>query len=155
MYGRNELLEVLRRAKTLVSRAGNNFGWSGWNDAGDAIRQIDFKISLIETQPEPDPFVVADLFWPTGAMQELSIDSGWAHEFEDLAQQFESIAQRIRRDRNPHLVRRFDPRGGPIPLDKLGGLLHTRATHGTTQETWSSSRRIANKPRNGGHLSAG
>ena len=109
MYGRNELVAVLRRAKTLVSRAGNKFGWSRWNDADDAIREIDFKISLIETQPEPDLFVVGELFTPTGAMQELSIDSGWADEFEDLAQQFTSIAQQIARTESRSVCSKLSP----------------------------------------------
>ena len=120
MDGRTELLEVLRQAKALVSRPGNDFMWAGhWHDLDVAIREIDFKISLIETQPEPDAHVVGDLFLPTGAMQDLSIANGWGGEFMKLAEDFESVAQRIWRSRNPHLVRKLDPRGRPIPLDKL------------------------------------
>jgi len=148
MYGRDELVDVLRRAKTLVSRAGNNFGWSGWNDAGHAIREIDFKLSLIETQPEPDPLVVAELFLPTGPMQNVSIDSGWADEFEDLAEQFSSIAQRIARNRKPIRLQQsqpgpapvpFSPSGGPRPVDKL--VVHYTPEHGTEPYNKPGSRR--------------
>jgi hypothetical protein len=122
MYGRSELLEVLRRAKTLVSRTGNRFGWSRWNDADDAIREIDFKISLIGTQPEPDPFVVADLFVWTGPMEDLSIASGWVDDFEDLAQQFESVAQQVRRNRMPIRLQRSQPGAGPAPCSTGEGV---------------------------------
>jgi hypothetical protein len=120
MDGRTELLEVLRQAKALISCPGNDFvrAWP-WHDLDVAIREIDFKISLIETQPEPDTHVVGDLFVPTGVLQELSLANGWSGEFMKLAEDFESVAQRIWRSRNPHLVREFDPSGGPIPLDKL------------------------------------
>jgi hypothetical protein len=130
MDARTELSEVLRKAKALISRPGNDFVRAGhWHDLDVAIREIDFKISLIETQPEPDTRVVGGLFVPTGEMQELSLASGWGSEFLKLAEEFESVAQRIWRSRNPHLVREFDPRGGPIPLDKLR--VYYTPEHGT------------------------
>jgi hypothetical protein len=52
-------------------------------------------------------------------MQDLSLASRWAGEFLKLAEEFESVAQRIWSSRNPRLVRKFDPSGGLIPLDKL------------------------------------
>ena len=148
MHGRDELMDVLRQAKTLVSRAGNHFGWSRWNDADHAIREIDLKISLIETQPEPDPMVVAELFVPTGAMQDLSIDSGWADEFEDLAQRFSSIAEQIAHNRKPIRLLQsqpgqprapFSPGGGPRPVDKL--VVHYTPEHGTKPHNTPGSRR--------------
>jgi hypothetical protein len=149
MYGRDELVEVLRRAKTLVSSERNKFGWwGGWNDADDTIREIDFKISLIETQPEPDPFVVADLFVTTGPMLDLSIANGWTDEFDNLAEQFASIAQQIRRNRKPICLQQsqpgaapspFSPGGGARPVDKL--VVDYTPEHGTEPHNRAGSRR--------------
>ena len=89
------LLDVLQSAKELISRQGNDFSWSGWDNAAEALAEI----QGIEEQIANNDFsclrTVNVLFLPTGPMQELSISSGWADEFLGLAERFDEVIQRL------------------------------------------------------------
>jgi hypothetical protein len=70
---------VLRRTLQLVHLPDNNFIWSGWDSPEDAEREIRRAFSANATI----------FFLPTGPIQELSLDSGWAEEFLVLADYFD------------------------------------------------------------------
>ena len=78
------LLALLHEARLLVLRPGNDFIWSGWEDADDAVREIDGLIAAI-TAGSIDEHGISVIFAPTGAMQELSMSSGWSDEYLALA----------------------------------------------------------------------
>jgi len=74
--GKQMLLDVLRDAKILISRPGNDFVWSEWDSASAALAEI----QGIEEQIANNDFSRLShlelIFAPTGAMLELSIASG-------------------------------------------------------------------------------
>ncbi len=95
MEARRSRIEVLQEARVFLALPGNNCFWSSWEDAETALREIDGLISEIESGSLPDRLKVSVLFAPTGAIQEVSLSSGWAQEFLDLAARFDDIEQRI------------------------------------------------------------
>ncbi len=95
MEAREELIEVLHQARSLLARPGNDFAWSSWEDAGAALREIDRLVYLVEAGFLPERLDVSVLFAPTGQIQEVSLSSGWAREFLDLAARFDEVERRL------------------------------------------------------------
>ena len=82
----DKLIIVLREAKAFLALEGNDFSWSSWRDQNQAISEIDSIIRELENGSVPD---IRLLFAPTGPIQEVSLSSGWGHEFIELAQRFD------------------------------------------------------------------
>jgi nucleotide-binding universal stress UspA family protein len=82
---RQELADVLREARALLARPGNDFAWSSWADAAAALAEVDRLIAALEADRLPPRLAVSVLFAPTGPIQEVSLSSGWADEFLALA----------------------------------------------------------------------
>lgn len=81
---------VLMDARTLLQRSGNDFSWSSWDDASEAVAAIDQIISNIRAGQMPPPLSMKVLFAPTGPIQEVSLNSGWGDEFLALASRFDA-----------------------------------------------------------------
>lgn len=90
-----DLVEVLRAARALLARPGNDFAWSSWEDAGAALLQVDSLIAAVQSGSLPPRLDVAVLFAPTGPMHEVSLSSGWAQEFLEVAARFDAAAEQI------------------------------------------------------------
>jgi hypothetical protein len=82
---RLELVDLLREARSLLARPGNDFAWSSWDDAGAALAEVDGLIAALEAGRLPSRLEVSVLFAPTGPVQEVSLSSGWGDEFVALA----------------------------------------------------------------------
>jgi hypothetical protein len=72
-----KLVSVLHEAEDYLKRPNNDFAWSPWDNAADALREIDSLISRIESGDLPKKIDLEILFAPTGAIQEVSVSSGW------------------------------------------------------------------------------
>ena len=84
------LLDVFQRARDLVARPENDFAWSSWRDAKDALEEIDAILARLQRGEIPALPEMSVLFAPTGPMQELSLSSGWGNRFLGLAEEFEA-----------------------------------------------------------------
>ena len=82
---RDALLQVLRETRQLLARANNNFNWSSWDNADAALAEIDALIECVGSNTQLDQQQFAVLFAPTGPIQEVSLSSGWAEAFLELA----------------------------------------------------------------------
>ncbi len=91
---RRELRDVLREARDLLALPGNCFDWSSWRDAHAALHEVDSLIEALEVNRLPSRLTVRVLFAPTGPIQEVSLSSGWAHEFLALAERFDRAEER-------------------------------------------------------------
>ena len=60
---------------------GNCFDWSSWADADAALREEDALIATLDADRLPSRLAARILLAPTGAIQEVSLSSGWAYEF--------------------------------------------------------------------------
>ena len=94
MENLQKLIDILKEAKVLLARAGNDFSWSSWIDQDHAISEIDSIITKLENGSIPD---IGVLFAPTGPIQEVSLSSGWGDEFLELADRFDEEYQTVKR----------------------------------------------------------
>lgn len=84
------LLDIFHRARDLVALPDNDFSWSSWRDADDALEEIDGIIARLRRGEVPATSEMSVLFAPTGPMQELSLSSGWGNRFLGLASEFDA-----------------------------------------------------------------
>lgn len=84
-----DLEQVFQEARRLVALKGNDFSWSGWEDATEALREIDVILATIRRGERPGAYMNV-LFLPTGPLQELSLSSGWGDAFVALAGRFDA-----------------------------------------------------------------
>jgi hypothetical protein len=89
-----ELIGVLREARALLALPGNDFVWSRWEDAADALAELDGHIAVVESGQLPPRMTLSVLFGPTGPIQEVSIGSGWRGAFLDVTARFDGAANR-------------------------------------------------------------
>lgn len=82
---RRELADVLREVRALLARPDNDFLWSSWEDAGDALAEVDGLIQALDAGRLPARYEISVLFAPTGPIQETALSSGWGDEFLDVA----------------------------------------------------------------------
>ena len=92
--GRHELLAVLRETRSFLALPGNDFSWSSWEDASDALLEINGLIWSIEAGSLPERLDLTVLFVVAGPIQEVSL-SGWADEFLALATRFDAAVERV------------------------------------------------------------
>ena len=90
----HDLAEVLRETRKLLARPDNQFVWSHWNSAEDALREIDKFIAQVESGETTRRADLELLFAPTGSIQEVSISSGWGEEFLALSERFDAVLKR-------------------------------------------------------------
>jgi hypothetical protein len=84
------MIGVLREAGALVSRPGNDFLWSSWEDGAAARREIDAHVDALRSGPVRSG-ALSSLFAPTGPLQEVALSSGWGDELVALASRFDAI----------------------------------------------------------------
>jgi hypothetical protein len=82
---RDALVQALRETRELVARSDNDYAWSPWENREAALREMDALIARVLSGAVPDATQLGALFAPTGPLQEVSLSSGWADAFLDLA----------------------------------------------------------------------
>lgn len=87
MASRRGLLAALRDIRAWVALPNNNFDWSGWENAEEALAEIDAVIAKV--RQGHTPITAEVLFLPTGPLQETSLSSGWGNEFVAIADRFD------------------------------------------------------------------
>jgi hypothetical protein len=87
---RTVLLNVLRHARRLLSRPDNDFRWSRWDNATEAIAEVDKFISQVEANSPLDMPGLSTLFAATGQIQQISLSSGWSAQFLRVAARLDS-----------------------------------------------------------------
>lgn len=87
------LLALMQEARALLAQPDNDFSWSSWVDADDALAEIDAILATLALGRVPSFSV---LFVPTGPMQEVALASGWGNEFIDLADRVDAARDALR-----------------------------------------------------------
>jgi hypothetical protein len=91
-----QLLSVLRDTRAKLAESGNDFTWSSWEDQSTALAELDHHINAI-VAGQIDEAVLDVLFAPTGAIQDVSLASGWGDDFLMLARRYDvAIAEGAR-----------------------------------------------------------
>lgn len=86
---RDVLIDVLRASVELLSLDDNDFTWSSWKDATEALAEMQQMLATAEAGGAPDRSRLSVIFSPTGAMQEVSISSGWGEAFLEVAERYD------------------------------------------------------------------
>ena len=92
MDGFTQMTEVLRDARRLLALPNNDFAWSSWEDEQAALAELDGLIAKLQDGVLCKRLDLELLFLPTGPIQEVSLSSGWADEFLQLASRFDAAA---------------------------------------------------------------
>jgi hypothetical protein len=94
---KTKLADVLREAIVWLQRPDNDFAWSSWNDAAEAVSELTAHIATLDAGKLPPKLDLTVLFAPTGPIQEVSVSSGWGEEFLSLAERFDCAVRRAYR----------------------------------------------------------
>jgi hypothetical protein len=92
------LIHVLESAVELLSLPENDFSWSHWKDAKEAIAEIDSLRKAISNGSLPERLTIAGLFAPTGSLQEVSLSSAWGEALLRVAAKFDEVEKLIWND---------------------------------------------------------
>lgn len=84
-----KLMIVFLRTREMLARPENDFAWSSWEDAAEALAEVDRIIAELRAGVLPDRDHLTMIFLPTGPLQEVSVSSGWGDEFLKLAGEFD------------------------------------------------------------------
>lgn len=81
------LISILLDTKELLSRPNNDFSWSHWKDAREALAEIDQFVTQVRQGVRPAG--IETLFAATGPVCEVGTRSGWRKEYLMLAERFD------------------------------------------------------------------
>ena len=95
---KQELLKVLQETRVLLALTDNDFSWSRWVDAEEALTEFDQMVANIASDRFSDLSKLSNLYGPTAAIQEVSLSSGWGREFLDVAAKFDSALAGYQRE---------------------------------------------------------
>ncbi|MFF3569021.1 hypothetical protein [Nocardia jiangxiensis] len=88
---RDEVVRILETAIDVVALPDTDVSWSGHDEPAQVITELRDLIRRI-SPPGPDSATtrqISLLFAPTGAVQEISISSGWGEGFLLLAERMD------------------------------------------------------------------
>src|SRR5262249_16948428 len=88
---REELLAILKETRNLMALPENDFAWSSWKDAEQALLEMDDFIAGVASGAALPKTDLSVLYAPTGPIQEVSLSSGWGTEFLALADRLETV----------------------------------------------------------------
>ncbi len=86
------LIAPLLELRALLARPGNDFSWSSWEDAADALACVDEQLAQLGAGVVPD---LSLLLVPTCPAQEVSLSSGWAKEYLAVAARIEDALKQL------------------------------------------------------------
>ncbi len=85
------LIHILESAIELVSLPDNDFCWSRWKGADEAIAEIDSIKNRLKNGCLNNCLPISSLFEPTGPLQEVSLSSGWGDAFLKVAEKYDEV----------------------------------------------------------------
>lgn len=91
------LIDVFARTREALARPDNDFSWSSWRNADDALAEVDAILIALRAGKRPGALQMSVLFAPTGPIQEVSLSSGWGDEFLKLADDFDAAIEALQR----------------------------------------------------------
>jgi hypothetical protein len=83
-----QVQSLLAELRGLLASSDNDFAWSRWASASDALKDFDAVVASGGTRE------LLYLLAPTGSLQEVSMSSGWGDEFVRIANDIESMLGR-------------------------------------------------------------
>ena len=94
-HGQQELVTILREAQALLNQPENEYGWSSWENNEQAVAEIERYVGEVSQGDYCSTLQMQVIFAATGPMQEVSLSSGWAQQFLDLAARFDKALAKV------------------------------------------------------------
>ena len=92
-----EIIAILTEIIEIIKTSPGYLDWSGYRTIGEPIEELTAHIERLKQNDLSGIPQLKMLFGPTGPLQELSIDNGWAYQFLDLAKRFDHAVAKITR----------------------------------------------------------
>lgn len=92
----DQIVDVLRELLVLLSRPNIDVSFSGYDHGKDAAADLRGHLAGLITGDLARIDRLMQLFAPTGALQEISINSGWGPQFMLLSAQFDAAIDQMR-----------------------------------------------------------
>lgn len=87
----DELIKIMKEVKEIIDSPNTDVTWSRYNTVEEIIKDLDSCIEQLNQEDKSAIEKLKILFAPTGAFQEISIDSGWSDRYLELANRFDEI----------------------------------------------------------------
>ncbi len=87
------LARLLAEVRSIVTLPDTDVAWSRFSTVDDLLNYLEVCTARLTAQ---DTSVLHELelfFGPTGALQEISLSSGWGEEFLTLSNRFDALIQ--------------------------------------------------------------
>jgi hypothetical protein len=87
------IADILKEIRDIVDSPDTDVTWSRYESVEEAIEELDLYITKMDSQEESAIKNIITLFAPTGALQEISINSGWGEEFIEISSRFDELVK--------------------------------------------------------------
>lgn len=81
----NKIIDVLEKVKYIVTNYEMDFTWSPYSSSDELIEILNNIILKLRNRDYSCRDQISLLFAPTGALQEIAIDSGWSETYMKLS----------------------------------------------------------------------
>jgi len=89
------IIKQLSRLKYLLSLPDTDVCWSSYDNAKEAIDELEMLEKGILKQDKNAIDRLRFLLLPTASLQEISISSGWGYEFLSIAESLENVLKNL------------------------------------------------------------
>lgn len=86
-----KIIEILKAKITIDT----DLMWTHYNSPEELIAEINLNSIFLEEKNREGLDFFQLLFFPTGTLQEISIQNGWSEEYLKLAAEFDSIYEKV------------------------------------------------------------
>jgi hypothetical protein len=90
-----DVIDILGQVIRLIESGEPDVTWSGYDTVDDVLLDLADHIDRLAKNDLSKRKELEILFAPTGALQELSISSGWGEQFLTLAERFDRAMKRV------------------------------------------------------------
>lgn len=91
----HEIVALLQEVAAILRQPGTDVIWSRYETAEDAVADIENHAARLRRGDLSGLGDLRLLFAPTGALQEISLSSGWGVQFIVLSQRFDRALARL------------------------------------------------------------
>lgn len=91
------MIEIEKIIETIKSKItiDTDLMWTHYSSIEELIAEIDLNFKLLEENNKEALKFFQFLFFPTGTLQEISIQNGWSQEYLTLAAEFDIIYENL------------------------------------------------------------
>jgi hypothetical protein len=90
-----DVIDILNEVIRIIESGEANVTWPGYGTVDDALLDLADHIDRLAQNDLSKRKELEILFAPTGALQEISLSSGWSEQFLSMAERFDRAMQQV------------------------------------------------------------